>query len=85
MASWVKYVLEHPEIDDSLDEDSVVIFLPDYSPQLRAFNMGIAKGLTKEGRKVTYVRVKNMRPRQISALEGVEITRSAEHFQSVQI
>ncbi len=79
-----KYVLEHPEIDDSLDEDSVIIFLPDYSPQLRTFNMGIAEGLIKEGRKVTYVRVKNIRPRQISTLEGVEITRNAEQFQSIQ-
>lgn len=79
-----KYILEHPEIDDSLlDEDSVIIFLPDYSPQLRAFNMEIAKGLIKECRKVTYVRVKNMRLRQISALEGVEIARTAEQFQSI--
>jgi len=80
-----KYVLEHPEVDDSLDDDSAIIFLPDYSPQLRAFNLGIAKELIKEDRKVIYVRVKNMRQRQISALEGVEITRSAEHFQPIQI
>ena len=79
-----KYVLEHPEVDDSLDEDSAIIFLPDYSPQLREFNMGIAKELIKEGGKVTYVRVRNMRPRQISALEGVEIAPSAEHFKPVK-
>ena len=48
-----KYVLEHPEVDDSLDEDSAIIFLPDYSPQLKEFNMGIAKELIKEGGKVT--------------------------------
>ncbi len=79
-----KYVLEHPEVDDSLDDDSAIIFLPDYSPQLRAFNLGIAKELIKEDRKVIYVRVKNMRQRQISALEGVEIAPTAEHFQPVE-
>ena len=79
-----KFVLEHPEVDYSLDEDSAIIFLPDYSPQLKAFNLGIANELIKEDRKVIYVRVKNMKPRQISALEGVEIARSAEYFQPVK-
>jgi len=74
-----KYVLEHPEADESLDEDSTIIFLPDYSPQLREFNMGMAKELIKDGRKVTYVSVKNMKSRPMSALEGVEIRRGDEH------
>jgi len=79
-----KYVLEHPEVDDSLDENSAIIFLPDYSPQLREFNMGIAKELIKEGRKVTYVRVRNMKPRTMSALEGVEIAQSDEYYLNLQ-
>ena len=74
-----KYVLEHPEADESMDEDSTLIFLPDYSPQLKEFNMGIAEELIKDGRKVTYVRVRGMKSRPISALEGVEIRRSDEH------
>jgi len=69
-----KYVLEHPELDNLLDEQATIIFLPEFAPDLKAFNLKIAKELEKEQVNILYVRVENMSHRPISRLDGVEIT-----------
>ena len=68
-----KYILEHPELDDFIKEDRVVIFLPEYDEELRDFNLKIAKDIENEGEKVIYVKVKQIAPRLTSRLIGVEI------------
>jgi len=68
-----KYVAEHPEMDDLLEEDRVIIFIPEFDLGLRAFNMEMAKGIEEEGGKVLYVKVKEMSPRITSRLIGVEV------------
>ncbi len=35
-----KYVLEHPEMEDLLSEDKVIILLPEFDPDLRDFWSG---------------------------------------------
>jgi hypothetical protein len=69
-----KYVLEHPEIDKLLTGDKVVIFLPDYDPELRDFNIKMAKDIEAEGGKVIYVKVKQLSPKITSRLIGVEVS-----------
>ncbi|MBI5183923.1 MAG: hypothetical protein HY999_06125 [Nitrospinae bacterium] len=68
-----RYVLEHPEMDDILTEDKVVIFLPEYDPELKKFNEEMAKEIEAEGGKVLYVKVKQLSPRITSRLVGVEV------------
>jgi hypothetical protein len=68
-----KYVLKHPEIDDLLDEEATVIFLPEFNPSLKAFNLNIAKELEEEGEKVMYIKLRKMLSKPSSRLEGVEI------------
>jgi hypothetical protein len=68
-----KYVLGHPEIDELMDEETIVIFLPEFDPALKAFNLTIAKELEDEGSKVMYVKLHKMLSRPRSRLEGVEI------------
>ena len=48
-----KYVLEHPEIDSLLSEETVVVFLPEFDPELRDFNLRMAEELEREGGKVS--------------------------------
>lgn len=68
-----KYVTEHPDMDDLLEEDRVIIFLPEFDRELRSFNVEMGKDIEKEGGKVLYVKVKEMSPRITSRLIGVEV------------
>ena len=69
-----KYVLEHPEMEDLLSEDRVIIFLPEYDPELRDFNTKMAKDIEAEDGKVLYIRVKHLSPKVTSRLVGVEVS-----------
>lgn len=68
-----KYVLEHPEMDDLLTEETVVVLLPEFDTELRDFNLRMAKEIESEGGKVLYVKVKQMAPKISSRLIGVEV------------
>ena len=68
-----RYVLEHPEMDDILTEDKVVIFLPEFDPELKKFNEEMAKEIEAEDGKVLYIKVKQLSPRVTSRLVGVEV------------
>ncbi len=68
-----KYVLEHPEIDELLTEDKVIVFLPEFDPELRDFNMKMGKNIEAEGGKVLYVKVQQLSPKTTSRLIGVEV------------
>jgi len=73
-----KYVLEHPEMDTLLSGEGIVVFLPEFDPQLKEFNLRMAKEVEEEGGKVLYVKVKQMTPRLSSRLMGVEISMGME-------
>lgn len=68
-----KYVLEHPEMDDLLTEERITVFLPEFDPELKDFNMKMANDIETEGGKVLYVRVKQISPKITSRLIGVEV------------
>lgn len=68
-----KYVLDHPEMDDLLSEETIVIFLPEFDLQLRDFNLKIAKEIESEGGKLLYVKVKQLAHKVSSRLIGVEV------------
>ncbi len=68
-----KYVLEHPEIDEILSEEKVIIFQPEYDPELMEFNNEMARELEGKGIKVLYVKVKQLSPKISSRLVGVEV------------
>ena len=68
-----KYVLEHPEMDEVLTEEKLIIFLPEFDHELKEFNLIMAKEIEAGGGKVLYVRVKQLTPKVSSRLVGVEI------------
>lgn len=69
-----KYVLEHPEMDDLLKKEIVVIFLPEFDAELRDFNLRMAKEIESDGGKVLYVKVRQIAPKIASRLIGVEVS-----------
>jgi hypothetical protein len=68
-----RYVLEHPELEASLTEDHLLVFLPQYDGELMDFNMRMAKDMEREGGKIVYVRVRQLSPKVPSRLIGVEV------------
>ena len=69
-----KYVLEHPEMEDLLTEETVVVLLPEFDTELKDFNLRMAKEIESEGGKVLYVKVKQIAPKISSRLIGVEVS-----------
>lgn len=68
-----KYVLEHPEMDKFLEEDRIVVFLPEFDAKLKDFNLKIGKTLVAEGGKVLYVMLREITPKITSRLVGVKV------------
>lgn len=68
-----KYVLEHPEMDDVMTEDTAIIFLPEFDPELKDYNMKMGRDIETEGGKVLYVKLKEISPKVTSRLVGVEL------------
>lgn len=68
-----KYVMEHPEMDKLLTEEKVIVFLPEFDPELKEFNVKMAKDIETGGGKVLYVRIKQVFPKISSRLVGVEV------------
>ena len=68
-----KYVLEHPEMEDLLSEERIIIFLPEFDSDLRDFNTRMGRDIEGEGGKVLYVKMKCLSPKISSRLIGVEI------------
>ncbi|MEW6107758.1 MAG: DUF5647 family protein [Nitrospirota bacterium] len=68
-----KYVLEHPELDTLLTDDKTIIFLPEFDPELREYNLQVARDIEAEGGKVLYVKLGQLSPKITSRLIGVEL------------
>ncbi|MCF6147601.1 MAG: hypothetical protein E3K37_02975 [Candidatus Kuenenia sp.] len=68
-----KYILDHPEMDNLLTEEKVIVFLPEFDQELKEFNLTMAKEIEAGGGKVVYVKVKQLSPKIQSRLVGVEI------------
>ena len=68
-----KYVLEHPEVDDLLTEDTIVVFLPEFDAELKDFNLKVAREIESDSGKVLFVKVKQMAREVSSRLIGVEV------------
>ncbi len=68
-----KYVLDNPEMDDLIADDTVIIFLPDFDPKLKDYNIKMGKDIEADGGKVLYVKLKEMSPKVTSRLVGVEL------------
>ena len=75
-----KYVLDNPEMDDVLADDAIVVFLPEYDPELKNFNLMVAKQIENEGGNPLYIKVKQMADKIPSRLIGVEVAREVKEM-----
>ena len=75
-AEFSRYVFEHPEIEKKLSLDSEIILLPEFDAELRGFNLELGRNIEKEGGKVVYISIKEIRPKVLSRIEKIELESS---------
>ncbi len=62
------YLLEHPEIEEKIPNDALIVLVPDYDKELATKNMEIAEANREPGKAVVYVKVKKLRASRIEGL-----------------
>ena len=72
-AEFSRYLFEHPEIESSLPMDAEVVLLPEFDPELCAYNQQLGRAMEVQGDKVAYVRVGHLRPKTLSRIESLAV------------
>ncbi len=62
------YLLEHPEIEDSIPDNAMIVLLPDYDKELAEKNIELAEANKEHGQTIVYVRVERLRTSRIEGL-----------------
>jgi len=68
-----RYIIDHPEMDETIPSDAEIVFLPEFDAELKQFNLGLAKDIESAGKRVVYVRIEKLRPKVLSRIEGVNV------------
>ena len=72
-AEFSRYLFEHPELEEKLPQGVEVILLPEYNDELKEYNLKLGRDIEVEGKKVIYIKIKNIRPKIISRIEEIEL------------
>jgi len=62
------YLLEHPELEDNIPDNAMIVLLPEYDKELSESNIKLAEANKEEGQPIVYVRVKKLRTSRIEGL-----------------
>jgi hypothetical protein len=72
-AEFSRYLFEHPEIEEKIEVDAEIVLLPEFDKELKEFNLQLGKSIEKEGGKVIYISIKEIRPKKLSRIEKIEL------------
>lgn len=72
-AEFSRYLVDHPDIGESMPTGSEIVFLPEFDNELKSFNLELGKNLQATGTQVVYVKIKKLRPKILSRMEGVSV------------
>ncbi len=72
-AEFSRYLFEHPEVEEKISVDAEVVLLPEFDKELKEFNLQLGKNIEKEGGKVIYISIKEIRPKKLSRIEKIEL------------
>jgi hypothetical protein len=62
------YLLEHPEIEDKIPDNAMIVLLPEYDRELADRNKELAEANKEAGQTIVYVRVEKLRASRIEGL-----------------
>ncbi|MGB9629124.1 MAG: DUF5647 family protein [Thermodesulfobacteriota bacterium] len=72
-AEFSRYLFEHPEIEEKIPLDAEIVLLPEFDEELKDFNIKLGKDIEREGGKVVYISIKQIRPKVLSRIETIEL------------
>jgi hypothetical protein len=62
------YILEHPEIEEKIPDNAMIVLLPEYDKELAAKNIELSEANKEAGQKIVYVKVERLRASRIEGL-----------------
>lgn len=62
------YLLDHPEIEEAIPDNAMIVLLPDYDSILAEANKELAEANREPGQAIVYIKVKKMRASRIEEL-----------------
>ncbi|MBI5183615.1 MAG: hypothetical protein HY999_04565 [Nitrospinae bacterium] len=62
------YLLEHPEIEDKIPDNALIVIVPEYDKELAGKNIELAEANKEPGQAIVYVRVEKLRASRIEGL-----------------
>lgn len=62
------YLLEHPEIEDKIPDNAMIVMVPEYDKALAEKNIELAETNKEPGQTIVYVRVEKLRASRIEGL-----------------
>jgi len=62
------YLLEHPEIEEKIPDNAMIVLVPDYDKELAEKNIELAKSNKEPEQAIVYVRVEKLRASRIEGL-----------------
>ena len=72
-AEFSRYLFDHPDLGETIPPDTEIVFLPEFDDDLKSFNLKLGKKLQASGTPVVYVKIKKLRPKILSRMEGVSV------------
>ena len=62
------YLVEHPEIEEGIPDNAMIVMVPDYDKELAEKNIELAEAHREPGQPIVYVRVEKLRTSRIEGL-----------------
>jgi hypothetical protein len=72
-----RYLFDHTNLDESIPTDAEIVFLPEFDTELKDFNIELGKKLESARQKVVYIKIRNLRPKILSRIQGVSLSLQA--------
>lgn len=62
------YILEHPEIEEQIPDNAMIVLVPEYDQELATKNIELAKANKESGQTIVYIWITRLRTSRIEGL-----------------
>ena len=62
------YILEHPEIEEKIPDNAMIVLVPEYDQELATKNIKLAEAKKEPEQTIVYVRITRLRTSRIEGL-----------------
>jgi len=62
------YILEHPEIEEKIPDNAMIVLVPEYDQELATKNIELVEANKEPGQTIVYIRITRLRTSRIEGL-----------------